>query len=50
MRINNYPVVTGKSGLCRANLDVGVLVIASPQQDPPAPSRPLLHLKPPPSH
>lgn len=37
VRINNYPVVTGKSRLCRANLDVGVLVIiASPQQAPPA--------------
>lgn len=34
VRINNYPVVTGKSGLCRANLEVGVLVIASPQQAP----------------
>lgn len=36
VRINNYPVVTGKSGLCRASLEVGVLVIASPQQAPPA--------------
>lgn len=35
MRINNYPLITGKPGLGQANLDVEP-VIASPQQVPAA--------------